>query len=54
MATVWIVALVQMYLFIEPVQVLVVVCAPFLCDESTRCGRCCLAARYCYNEFFSP
>jgi hypothetical protein len=99
MITVWIIAMVQIYFFIEPIQVtlaltltltlalaltltlalaltitiplnpnpnpnptvtltltqiLIVVCAPFLCDDSTRCGRCCLRLRYCYNECFSP
>ena len=54
MITVWVIAMFQIYCIIEPVQILIIVCAPFLCDDSTRLGRFCLKARYCYNEFFSP
>jgi hypothetical protein len=54
MITVWFIAMFQIYFLVEPMQILVVVCAPFLCDDATRCGRCCLRIRYCYNEFFSP
>ena len=54
MITVWIIAMFQIYLIIEPVQILVTACAPFLCTEDSRCGRCCLRVKYYYNEFFSP
>lgn len=54
MITVWCIAMFQIYIIIEPIQILIVVLAPQLCDDSTAYGRCCLRARYCYNDFFQP
>ena len=50
----WFFAAGQTYLIIEPLQVCLIVCAPFLFDEGNACGRCCLRIRYTYNEIFAP
>ena len=42
----WIIAYGVTFAIIEPIQVCLLVCAPCLWNEDTRCGRCCLNCRY--------
>jgi len=54
MMTVWVLAMLQVYLVVEPMQILVVVCLPNVCNSRTRVGRCCTNAVKCCNEIFQP
>ena len=54
MITVWVLAMLQVYLIIEPLQILIMVCLPSLCTPKTRCGRCCTNAWQVLNEVFRP
>ena len=54
MITVWMLAMLQVYLIIEPIQILVVVCLPNLCSKKTRCGRGCTKTWKVLNEIFRP
>ena len=39
---------------VEPLQVILLVCAPCLFDENTKCGRCMGRCRFVYNELCAP
>lgn len=54
MAISWLIAYGVTFALIEPIQVLIIACAPSLFDDSTRCGRVCLTCRFVYNELFAP
>jgi hypothetical protein len=54
MLTVWMVAMFQVYVIVEPVQIFFIVLATCLFDGRTPLGRFCLGVRICYNDFFSP
>jgi len=53
MLTVWLLAMLQIYLIIEPVQILVIACLPMLCDQSRPRGRCCTAVKRCWHDVFN-
>lgn len=50
----WLVAYGWTFAIVEPVQILILVCAPCLFDDSTRCGRCMLWCKFIYNELCAP
>jgi len=50
----WVIAMMQVFFILEPLQACLIACLPFIASEDTRCGRCCRRAQWCYNEFFSP
>jgi len=50
----WLFALIQVFLIVEPLQVVIVATMPFCINEDTRVGRCCRRTQWCYNEFFAP
>jgi len=50
----WGIAAVQIYIVLEPLQILIIVFAPWLFNEDTNCGRCCGRVRFWYNELFAP
>ena len=50
----WLIAYGVTFAIVEPMQVLVLVCAPCLFDEETRLGRFMSWLRYIYNELCSP
>jgi len=52
--TAWVIALCQVFLILEPLQICISATMPFCVSEESRCGRCCRRAQWCYNEFFSP
>jgi len=54
MITVWMLAMLQVYLVVEPLQILLVVCLPTLCTSQTRCGRGCTKTWKALNEIFRP
>jgi len=54
MSVSWLIAYGLTFLLIEPVQVLLLAGAPFLFDETTLVGRCCLRVRLVYNELCAP
>ena len=47
MITVWILVLLQIYLIVEPLQILVVIVLPLLCERSERGSRCCKKLKAC-------
>jgi len=50
----WCVAIMQVFLIIEPVQVFIIVLCPFFFSEQTAIGRCFRRVQWCYNEYFTP
>jgi len=50
----WLVAYLITFAIIEPVQVVLLAGQPWLCDEDSRCGRCCARVRFVYNELLAP
>eukprot|EP00966_Prymnesium_polylepis_P089780 2078866-Prymnesium_polylepis.1 len=50
----WAVAACQTYIILEPAMVVLVVVLPFIVNEETRCGRCCLRIQFWYMELFAP
>ncbi|KAL1515189.1 hypothetical protein AB1Y20_004250 [Prymnesium parvum] len=50
----WVVALLQVFLIIEPAQVCLVTVLQFWISDDTVVGRCFRRIQWCYNEFFSP
>lgn len=50
----WLLAYGVTFALVEPIQVLIIACAPSLFDDSTRCGRMCQLCRFVYNELFAP
>jgi len=50
----WVLAYGVTFALVEPIQVLLLVCAPCLFDESTKCGRCMGRCRFVYNELCAP
>jgi len=50
----WLIAYGVTAAIVEPIQILVVVCFPCLCDESTRCGRYMRKCQFVYNELCAP
>jgi len=54
MLTLWMLAILQIYLIIEPVQIILIVCLPSLCDKRTRVGRFFTNARACLRELCDP
>ena len=52
--TTWLVAYGWTFSLVEPLQICLLVCAPCLWREDSRCGRCMGWVRYVYNELLSP
>jgi hypothetical protein len=50
----WLIAYGLTFAIIEPLQVILLAGAPFLFDESHRCGRCMTNCRTVYNELCAP
>ena len=50
----WVAGLLQVFLIVEPLQVLIVTCFPYCIEEDTKCGRCFRRVQWFYNEFLSP
>merc|ERR1711924_359766 len=50
MLTVWLLAMLQIYLIVEPIQILVMVSIPLVCDQKTDRGRCCAVVKFCWHE----
>ena len=50
----WLVAYGWTFAIVEPVQVVIFALLPYIANEETRLGRCCLRVRFVYNELFSP
>ena len=50
----WLIAYGVTFAIVEPMQVIVLACAPCLFDEETRFGRFMSWLRYIYNELCSP
>ena len=50
----WLIAYGITFAVIEPLQVCVIVCAPWLFDEKTRLGRFMKRLQYVYNEICAP
>lgn len=50
----WLVAILQVFLIIEPLQVCIVAALPFCVNEGTRAGRCCRRLQQFYNEILAP
>ena len=50
----WVMGLAQVFLIVEPLQVVIVTCFPYCIEEDTRCGRCFRRVQWFYNEFLSP
>jgi len=50
----WVLAYGVTFALVEPIQVILLVCAPCLFDENTKCGRCMGRCRFVYNELCAP
>ena len=50
----WLIAYGVTFAIIEPVQVLMITCAPWCVDEESRTGRNIQRCRFVYNEICSP
>ena len=50
----WVVALVQTYLILEPLQIIFAAAAPCCFDEEHAFGRCMTRCRLIFNEIFAP
>jgi len=50
----WLIAYGVTFAIVEPVQVLVLTCAPNLQDEDTASGRFCMQCLFIYNELCAP
>jgi len=50
----WLIAILQVFLIIEPLQVCFVALFPFCVNEETTCGRCFRRLQWCYNEVLAP
>merc|ERR1711998_111940 len=46
----WLIAYGWTFLLVEPAQVLILAGTPCMFNEETKCGRCCVRARFVYNE----
>jgi len=54
MAVTWLISYGVTFAIIEPFQVLMMTCAPWLFEDTTRFGRFCLRCRSVYNELCAP
>lgn len=54
MLTGWLLAIGYIYLIIEPLEIIVTVCLPRLCDRQTNAGDCCLKLWLCLGEICRP
>ena len=50
----WMISYAWTFLIVEPVQVVILACAPCLFNEEHTCGRCMGRIRFVYNELLSP
>ena len=54
MAISWLIAYGVTFAIVEPLQVLIITCAPCIFDEDRKCGRLMVRCRFAYNELCAP
>jgi len=50
----WAISVTWCFAIVEPAQIVIVTCIPFLVEEDSRCYLCFENIRWAYNEYFSP
>ena len=41
-------------LLFDPINVFIITIMPYVANEETRCGRCCMRCKFVYDELFAP